>query len=127
MEKQFTRLSKEVIEIDGKFYKIMSDEEHADFVWGLAVPANYEPKGRRFFDTASNREMILVAEGEKFAGWLCYRHPDGQWVSLRKATQDDLVKLESRPTPLAPDAATPTRACDFSNSLHCPACGKAQF
>lgn len=55
----------------------------------------YEPKGTRFFDVASNREMLLVAEGESFAGWLCYRHPDGQWVSLRKANKNDLAKLEA--------------------------------
>lgn len=55
----------------------------------------YEPKGTMFFDMASNREMILVAEGESFAGWLCYRHPDGQWVSLRKATDDDIAKIKA--------------------------------
>lgn len=27
--------------------------------------------------------------------WLFYRHPDGQWVSLRRATKDDIDKLES--------------------------------
>ncbi len=38
-----------------------------------------------------------------------------------------LPLLEGGLTPLAPDAATPTHACDYSNSLHCPACGKSQF
>lgn len=53
----------------------------------------YEPHGIRFFDAVSNREMILVADGEPFAGWLCYRHPDGQWVTLRKATEEDRNNL----------------------------------
>ena len=55
----------------------------------------YEPKGIEFYDAISGRQMLLVAEGESFAGWLCYRHPDGQWVSLRKATNEDRAKLES--------------------------------
>lgn len=55
----------------------------------------YEPKGIQFFDAISNRQMLLVAEGEPFAGWLCYRHPDGQWVSLREATNADRAKLAS--------------------------------
>ncbi len=58
----------------------------------------WEPKGTRFHDRASGREMLLVAEGESFAGWLCYRHPDGQWVSLRKATPDDLERIWNAPT-----------------------------
>ena len=52
---------------------------------------NLEPKGIRFIDK-NQGEMILVSEGE-YEGWLCYRHPDGQWVSLRKATEDDIKKV----------------------------------
>ncbi len=52
----------------------------------------YEPKGTRFHDAISNRNMLLVSEGH-MRGWLCYRHPDGQWVTLRKATDDDLRAL----------------------------------
>lgn len=49
--------------------------------------SHYEPKGYKFRD-ARNGEMMLVYEGE-WKGWLAYRHPDGQWVSLRKATPAD--------------------------------------
>jgi len=56
---------------------------------------SYQPKGVVFFDNISKREMMLVAEGESFARWLCYRHPDGQWVSLRKATDEDKKKIEA--------------------------------
>lgn len=52
---------------------------------GSAAP--YEPKGYKFRD-ARNGEMMLVYEGE-WKDWLAYRHPDGQWVSLRKATPED--------------------------------------
>lgn len=53
----------------------------------------FEPRGISFFDMASNREMLLVDEGQAYAGWICYRHPDGQWVTLRKATEEDRVKI----------------------------------
>ena len=54
----------------------------------------WEPQGTRFWDAASDREMLLVDEPERdFDGWLCYRHPDGQWVSLRKATEEDFTRL----------------------------------
>ncbi len=49
--------------------------------------AHYEPNGYKFRD-AKNGEMMLVYEGE-WKDWLAYRHPDGQWVSLRKATPAD--------------------------------------
>ena len=54
----------------------------------------YEPPGLRFFDARSRREMLLVTEGS-FEGWICYRHPDGQWVSLRKATDDDRERIRT--------------------------------
>lgn len=57
------------------------------------MPDVYEPRGLRFYDKATERQMLLVHEGELYAGWLCYRHPDGQWVTLRKATDDDIGRL----------------------------------
>ena len=36
--------------------------------------------------------MVLVTEGPWY-GWLCYRHLEGQWVSLRKATDDDKQRI----------------------------------
>jgi len=53
----------------------------------------YQPEGDTFFDAASGREMLLASEGS-FSGWLCFKHPDGQWVTLRKATEEDLQKIE---------------------------------
>ena len=58
----------------------------------------YEPKGVRFYDCASQRELLLVGEGEAMAGWLCYHHPDGHWwVTLRQATQDDIDRIADAP------------------------------
>lgn len=56
---------------------------------------SYQPKGLRFFDLASGLEMLLVADGEPFSGWICYRHPDGQWVTHRRATEDDRKRLNA--------------------------------
>lgn len=45
-----------------------------------------------FYDANSMRKLMLVEHGV-MAGWLCYKHPDGQWVTLRKATEDDLGRI----------------------------------
>ena len=60
----------------------------------LKAMSNYEPEGTRFYDKGTGRDMILVTEGHS-KDWLCYRHPDGQWVTLRKATIEDLKSLEN--------------------------------
>lgn len=52
----------------------------------------FDPAGVRFWDVGRHRELLLVEVGP-WAGWICYRHPDGQWVSLRKATEADLQCL----------------------------------
>jgi hypothetical protein len=47
-------------------------------------------------------EMFVISDGEgvccnpggRFHGWLFRRHPDGQWVSVRK--------LEAEPPPTSP-------------------------
>ena len=59
--------------------------------------SEYNPTGTRFYDQRSDREMMLVGCEEPQAGWrgwILYRHPDGQWVSLRKATDADRAALE---------------------------------
>ena len=53
---------------------------------------NYEPRGMVFYDAASERDMMIVADNEprtEMRGWILYRHPDGQWVTLLKATDAD--------------------------------------
>lgn len=60
--------------------------------------SEYQPKGLRFYDKASNRNMILVDEPDRhFDGWICYQHPDGNWVTLRKATDADREALAHAP------------------------------
>lgn len=55
---------------------------------------SYEPKGIKFYDKGSSREMMFVYEGE-WADWIFYKHPDGQWVSLRKATDEDQLAIDN--------------------------------
>ena len=47
-----------------------------------------------FYDQATRRTMKL----DYFPGtkdtWLFFRHPDGQWVSLRRTSESDLDALE---------------------------------
>ena len=44
-----------------------------------------------FYDFASDRTMCITFISEQL--WLCYKHPDGQFVTDRKATIDDISKL----------------------------------
>lgn len=53
----------------------------------------YQPDGIDFYDAASGRLLKLVTAGP-WRGWLAYLHPDGQWVSLRKATLEDLHAID---------------------------------
>jgi hypothetical protein len=82
----------------------------------------YEPPGIRFHDGATRRDMVLVTDGPS-KGWLCYRHPDGQWVTLRVATVGDLATIHAACTDAgimelltaqlaatAPDASPPPAA-----------------
>lgn len=58
--------------------------------------AIYTPKGPKFYDNATGRKMILADTSEPrrdLIGWLFYKHPDGQWVSLRKATESDRILI----------------------------------
>lgn len=56
---------------------------------------HYAPKGISFWDARSERLMLLVTEGG-FAGWLCYRGAEGQWVTLRQATEEDRQAIGAR-------------------------------
>jgi hypothetical protein len=51
-----------------------------------------EPKGYKFYSGTRKQDMMLVFEGP-WKDWLVYKHPDGQWVSLRKATERDLSEI----------------------------------
>lgn len=52
----------------------------------------YEPPGFQFLETNTGRTMILVTGGP-WKGWLAARHPGGDWVSVRQATDADRKAL----------------------------------
>jgi hypothetical protein len=53
---------------------------------------HYDPPGVAFYDLASDRQMKLITEGP-YRRWLVFKHPDGQWVSLREATPKDYAQV----------------------------------
>jgi hypothetical protein len=44
---------------------------------------------------ANGKEMMYCYPDSQheLAGWILYRHPDGQWVTLRKATDEDTRRM----------------------------------
>lgn len=58
---------------------------------------HFDPPGLQFFDAASNRQMKYVYPDYQHscAGWILYKHPDGQWVTLRKATDKDIESMSA--------------------------------
>lgn len=58
---------------------------------------NANPPGLEFYDDGSKCTMKYVYPDTEHpaAGWLLYKHPDGQWVTLRKATENDIQKINA--------------------------------
>jgi hypothetical protein len=58
--------------------------------------SHFEPPGIKFTETSftGTKECLLVTEGD-WKGWICYKHPDGRWVTLRKADDKEYNKLTS--------------------------------
>lgn len=56
---------------------------------------NDDPMGLEFFDNATKKRMKYVYPDTKHwtAGWILYKHPEGKWVTLRKATDDDITRI----------------------------------
>jgi hypothetical protein len=59
---------------------------------------NFDPlafDGFSFYDNKSKRSMRYVYANQqtKYAGWILYQHPDGNWVTLRKATVADVSAI----------------------------------
>ena len=51
----------------------------------------FTPEGLQFYDVASGRRMMICTdETRDSAWWVLYRHVEGQWVSYRKATTEDM-------------------------------------
>lgn len=42
-------------------------------------------------ETDDGRHAIELDATSRYFGWVFYRHPDGQWVTLRKATDAEIV------------------------------------
>jgi hypothetical protein len=64
-------------------------------------------RGKEFYDYTSGQFLLYVDDGGAYNGWLCYKHPDGQWVTLRKATKSDLEILKPIIDGVNLDSSTP--------------------
>ncbi len=58
---------------------------------------NFDVAPLRFHDRRREQNMMYVYPdtNHELAGWLLYQHPAGQWVTLRKATDDDVERLSA--------------------------------
>lgn len=70
-------------------------------------PAHYEPKGNYF--VFRGIRFIHVTEGH-WKNWICYQHPDGQWVTLYHIP-DETEELRQQLTTAKP-------AIDFCAGIH---------
>lgn len=43
-------------------------------------------------ETWDARNAVCISAGSRFFGWAFYRHADGQWVTLRKASKKELYE-----------------------------------
>lgn len=41
-----------------------------------------------------HKRAVETDRTDRLYGWVFYKHPDGQWVTLRKATPDELAEAE---------------------------------
>lgn len=53
------------------------------------MSAPFKPKGIQFQDRNYGKLMLVDMPDHWAHGWICYEHPDGGWVTLRKATEAD--------------------------------------
>ena len=51
--------------------------------------AEYDVKGVRWWSPRDERDLILVDEGQPYAGWVCYQSAKGSWILLREANAVD--------------------------------------
>ncbi len=49
----------------------------------------YDVKGIRWTSPRDDRDLILVDEGQPYAGWVAYESETGSWILLREATAVD--------------------------------------
>jgi hypothetical protein len=55
---------------------------------------HYDPPGLNFEVNGKQMKYCYPdCPRESLRGWILYKHPDGQWVTLRKATDDDIRRI----------------------------------
>ena len=88
---RFEALKCEAITLNAAQQKRIRELETAiERVKAILAP-RYEPGGIRFTD-AHQGAMLLITDGD-YKDWVCYKHPDGQYVTQRKVTADEKATL----------------------------------
>ncbi len=64
----------------------------------MIQPIEFNPStlhGVSFFDAASNRQMRYIYPDAQHwtAGWIIVQNPSGHWMTLRKASDEDLAAI----------------------------------
>jgi hypothetical protein len=54
------------------------------------------PEGFVLLQTKSGQEQYAACMIGRFAGWLMWKHPDGQWVSDRKLEPWEIMQVEDQ-------------------------------
>jgi len=73
------------------------------------VPMNLLPNGLTLLQQNPDCAASLDCEARDH-GWLYTRHPDGQWVTLRKLTPDEIEKAWDQAADMAVLQGTKVRA-----------------
>lgn len=63
-----------------------------------ASTVRFDVSGVRYFEHREARELLLIGMGQPYAGRLSYQDSDGRWSLLRKATPEDLERIDSLET-----------------------------
>ena len=61
----------------------------------------------RIVEADDNQHAVCLDEKSQFNGWVLYRHPDGQWVSLRPAMPIEIAAASFRLSNMEADEGLP--------------------
>jgi hypothetical protein len=61
-----------------------------EYVMGEAEKEHPEPNGIMFIDKSYGECMLCQDKKSDYDGWFLRRHIDGQWVTMKKANEDEV-------------------------------------
>lgn len=61
----------------------------------------------KMIETPDGNHAVCLDQDSKFICWVMWKHPDGQWVSIRRATQFEIMCAQAKLQGLKEAAHTP--------------------